>query len=235
METQPTDTLPWFLEPIPQRIETFALMHAWVIVAINLIGTAFGFWYYLPQFRLEPVIAWPVVPDSPVATLLIALLLALYKLDRSNEYLNVLAFFGCIKLGLWTPYVLTVFADAFLRTVAPPPQVVALLGSDLAATAMYGFLLVSHLGMVVEAFLIHRYSDFPLGAILIAASWYGFNDLIDYFLPIVGTPHHTLLPVEPIVRGVVQHISPAHEIAAAGAIVFTLLAIVSAEATRRAK
>jgi uncharacterized membrane protein YpjA len=100
---------------------------------------------------------------------------------------------------------------------------------------MYGFLLVSHLGMVVEAFLIHRYSDFPLGAILVAAGWYGFNDLVDYFVPIVGTPHHTLLPVEPTVGGVVQHISPPHDIAAVGAIVFTLLAIVLAEATRRAK
>ena len=61
-------------------------------------------------------------------TSFIACSLALYELGRSNEYLNVLAFFGCIKVGLWTPYVLTVFADAFLATVAPPPQVVQLLG-----------------------------------------------------------------------------------------------------------
>jgi uncharacterized membrane protein YpjA len=195
MGTLPTNTLPWYLNPIPQRIETLALTHAWVIVAVNLIGTAFGFWYYLPQFRLEPLITWPVIPDSPMATLLIALSLALYKLDRSSEYLNVLAFFGCIKLGLWTPYVLTVFADAFLATVAPPSQVVSLLGSDLG--------------------------------------WYGFNDLVDYFVPIVGTAHHTLLPVEPILGGVVQHVSPAHEIAAAGAVALTFLATALAEATRR--
>jgi uncharacterized membrane protein YpjA len=235
MATRATDSLPWYLNPIPREIETLALRYAWVIVAINLIGTAFGFWYYLPQFRLEPIVAWPVVPDSPMATLLIAFSLALYKLGRSNEYVNMLAFFGCIKLGLWTPYVLTVFADAFLATVAPPPQVVPVLGSDFAPIAMYGFLFVSHLGMVVEAFLIHRYSDFPLAAILVAAGWYGFNDFVDYFVPIVGTLHHTLLPVEPIMGGVVQHVSPAHEIAAAGAVVFTLLATVLAETTRRAK
>ena len=235
MATRATDSLPWYLNPIPREIETLALRYAWVIVAINLIGTAFGFWYYLPQFRLEPIVAWPVVPDSPMATLLIAFSLALYKLGRSNEYVNMLAVFGCIKLGLWTPYVLTVFADAFLATVAPPPQVVPVLGSDFAPIAMYGFLFVSHLGMVVEGFLVHRYSDFPLGAILVAAGWYGFNDFVDYFVPIVGTPHHTLLPVEPIVGGVVQHVSPAHEIAAAGAVVFTLLATVLAETTRRAK
>jgi len=57
-----------------------------VIVAINLAGTAFGFWYYIPQSRPEPVLAWPVVPDSPTATSFIACSLALYRLGRSNEY-----------------------------------------------------------------------------------------------------------------------------------------------------
>jgi uncharacterized membrane protein YpjA len=89
--------------------------------------------------------------------------------------------------------------------------------------------------MVVQAFLIHRYSDFPSRAILVAVIWYGFNDLVDYFIPIIGTPHHTLLPVEPVVNGTVQHVSPAHEIAAAGAVVLTVLATVVAVLTRREK
>ena len=131
MVADTTESLPWYLAPLPRKIETAALRYTRVIVAINLTGTAFGFWHYIPQFRLEPVLAWPVVPDSPVATLFIACSLALYKLGRSNEYLNMLAFFGCIKLGVWTPYVLTVFADTFLATVTPPPQVVPLLGRDL--------------------------------------------------------------------------------------------------------
>jgi hypothetical protein len=61
-----------------------------------------------------------------------------------------------------------VFADAFLASVAPPPQVVPLLGQALASNAMYAFLFVSHLGMVIQAFLIYRYSDFPGRAILVA-------------------------------------------------------------------
>ena len=235
MAADTTESLPRYLAPLPRKIETVALQYAWLIVAINLVGTAFGFWYYIPQFRLEPVLAWPVVPDSPTATLFIACSLALYKLGRSNEYLNMLAFFGCIKLGLWTPYVLTVFAEAFLATVTPPPQVVPVLGQALASNAMYAFLFISHLGMVVQAFLIHRYSDFPGRAILVAVIWYGFNDLVDYFVPIVGTPHHTLLPVEPIVNGTVQHVSTAHEIAAAGAVALTVLATILAVATRRVK
>ena len=51
------ESLPRYLAPLPRKIETAALRYAWVIVAINLAGTAFGFWYYIPQFRLEPILA----------------------------------------------------------------------------------------------------------------------------------------------------------------------------------
>ena len=47
--------------------------------------------------------------------------------------------------------------------------------------------------------------------------------------------HHTLLPVEPIVNGTVQHVSPAHEIAAAGAVALTILTTILTVATRRVK
>ena len=136
MAAETTEGLPRYLAPLPRRVETVTLRYAWVIIAINLLGTAFGFWYYIPQFRLEPALAWPVVPDSPTATLFIACSLALYK------------------LGLWTPYVLTVFHEAFLATVAAPLPVALLLGPQLASDAMYAFLFVSHLGMAVQAFVI---------------------------------------------------------------------------------
>lgn len=51
---------------------------------------------------------WPVVPDSPLATLFIAASLVAWKTGHSQEWLNVLAFFGCIKLGLWTLFTLLV-------------------------------------------------------------------------------------------------------------------------------
>jgi uncharacterized membrane protein YpjA len=98
--------------------------------------------------------------------------------------------------------------------------------------AMYNFLFWSHLAMVVQAFLIQRYAKFPIVAVFVAVVWYGFNDVVDYFVPLVGTPHHTLIPAEPIVDGVVQHVSPAHELAAAGAVVLTLTATFLALSTR---
>ncbi|SIR47044.1 Uncharacterized membrane protein YpjA [Haladaptatus litoreus] len=225
----PRENLPWYVAPLPQWLEDFGLRMAWVIVAINLVGTAFGFWYYgfhpIPlsdplitwQFAVEPPEMWLFVPDSPVATLFIALSLGLWKLGRNNEWVNALAFFGCIKLGAWTPYVLVAFADGFLAGTAFP---------------MYLFLFFSHLAMVVEAFLIYRYSDFPVGAVFVAVLWYGVNDIVDYFVPIVGTPHHTALPAQEVLATGYSHPSPTHEIAAAGAVTLTLLATFLALSTR---
>jgi uncharacterized membrane protein YpjA len=212
----PRSRLPRWLAPLPPRVENLGLNLVPIVVVTNLLGTAFGFWYYRYQFSIEPAVMWPFVPDSPVATLFIALAFGAWYLGRTSEYLNALAFFGCLKLGAWTPYVLLVFMDDF----------------SYLHPAMYNFLFWSHLAMVVEAFVIHRFSNFPIHAVLVAVVWYGFNDLVDYFVPLVGTPHHTLVPAEPVVDGVVQHVSPAHELAAAGAVVLTLAATFLALSTR---
>jgi uncharacterized membrane protein YpjA len=211
------DPLPRWLAPLPKPLENFGLHLAAVVAAVNLVGTAFGFWYYRFQFAAEPLVAWPVVPDSPVATLFIALSLLFWRFGRSNEYLNALAFFGCWKLGLWTPFVLAVFSEGFLATTPLP---------------LYTFLFTSHLAMVVEAFLIHRYSDLPVGAVAVAVAWYGLNDVVDYFVPVVGGAHHTLLPGQQLVDGTFTHVSPTHEYAAAGAVVLTLTATFLALSTR---
>ena len=223
--------LPWYVAPLPRAVENLGLRLAALVAAINLVGTAFGFWYYgVPPLPLsDPLITlqlagtppsmWVFVPDSPVATLFIALALGLWTIGRSNEYVNVLAFFGCWKLGLWTPLVLVAFADGF--TAANP-------------LPMYLFLLFSHLAMTVEGFLLYRISEFPVRAVAVAVAWYGLNDVVDYFLPIAGTPQHTLLPGQRLIApgAGFTHLSPTHEIAAAGAVVLTLTATFLALATR---
>ena len=208
------DDLPRYVAPLPTWLEDFGLRMAWAVVAINLAGTAFGFWYYRFQFTAEPVVLWPFVPDSPLATLFIALSLATWKLGRDNELLNALAFFGCIKLGAWTPYVLLVFDGGF----------------SYLHPAMYNFLFWSHLAMVVQAFLIHRYSDFRVRAVVLALGWYAVDLVLDYFVPLVGEPHHTAIPVAD--RALVWGGASALGIAAAGAVMLTLCATVLALVTR---
>ena len=213
------DPLPRYLAPLPRALEDLGLRLAWPIVAANLAGTAFGFWYYRFQFDATPVVMWPVVPDSPVATLFIALSLAAWRLDAGEwaEGLHLLAFFGCLKLGLWTPFV-----QLFLNGPAGIPA------------WLYWFLVTSHLAMVLEAFVIHRYARFPRWAIAVAVAWHGGNDVVDYFVPLVGEVHHTFLRAEVTATGL-DHSLPAHDYAAAAAVILTLLATALALATRAAK
>jgi uncharacterized membrane protein YpjA len=68
-------------------------------------------------------------------------------------------------------------------------------------------------------------------AVAVATTWYLFNDIVDYFIPIVGEPHHTILTAEYEVGGL-NHALPAHDMAAAGAVFLTVLAVFLALATR---
>jgi uncharacterized membrane protein YpjA len=200
--------------PLPTWLENVGLRLAWPVVLVNLVGTVFGFWYYRFQFETTPVEMWAFVPDSPLATLFIAASLAAWRLDLDAEWLHTLAFFGCIKLGLWTPYV-----QLFLQGPAGIPD------------WLYYFLVVSHLAMAVEAFLIHRYARFSVGAVAVATGWYLWNDVVDYFWPVVGEFHHTALRAERV-GGVVDHSLAAHDLAAAFAVVLTVAAVFLALATR---
>jgi len=231
MDTEQTDGWSRLLGPPIRRVEDVALEYAWVIVGINLLGTVFGFWYYIPQFSVEPVLAWPLVPDSPTATLFVGLSLALWASGHNREWMNALGFYGCIVLGLWTPFTLLVFRHGF--SYLPWP--------------MYAFLFCSHCAMAVEAFVVHRYAEFPVGAIVVGFAWYLVNLLVDYFVPVVGTPHHTFVPAEsvghltgwflgkPLYSGPVVHVTGPHLVAAAGAVTTTLLATFLILATRVAK
>ncbi|MFB6097104.1 MAG: DUF1405 domain-containing protein [Haloferacaceae archaeon] len=211
------DPLPRWLAPLPEPLENLGLNLAVVVAAINLAGTAFGFWYYRGQFGFEPLAMWPLVPDSPLATLFVALALLAWWRGRPSEHLNALAFFGNLKLGLWTPFVLLYFHEGFVAANPLP---------------LYLFLVCSHLAMVVQAFVLHRISGFPVRAVAVAVVWYGLNDLVDYFVPIVGTPHHTWIVGQTVENGLIQHVPAIHQPAAAVAVLLTLAATFLALSTR---
>lgn len=180
--------LPWYVAPLPVWLENVALRLAWVLVAVNLAGTAFGFWFYSPVLTETPLVMWPIVPVSPLATLYISLSFALWRLGYDGtltQIVHVLAFIGCIKYGLWTAVVQGLINDP-----------------TLVPTWLWHFLIWSHVGMAVEAFLVQRYADFSLPAITAGTGWFLLNDNLDYFLTVFGGPHHTpvsVLPDDPLV------------------------------------
>ncbi|MFC7213777.1 DUF1405 domain-containing protein [Saliphagus sp. GCM10025334] len=206
--------LPRYLAPVPTALEDLGLRFAWLVVAINLAGTVFGFWYYQAQLLSTSPVMWPFVPDSPLATLAIALAIGAWKLGYEQPWLTAIAFFGNIILGLWTPYTLLAFWDAY----------------SYLDPLMFHFLFWSHLAMVVQAFVLHRITDFPVWAIAVALAYYGVNLVLDYFVPVVGDLHHTAIPLErtePMYLG-----ADALGIIGAGEVTVTLLALFLALATR---
>ncbi len=210
----PRVDLPWYLAPLPEPIENLALNLAWPIVAINLLGTAFGFYYYGGQLSRTPVEMWLFVPDSPMATLFIALALASWKLGRPQQWLIALAFFGNVILGGWTVWVHLAFYEQFGYLGEPMRQ----------------FLIWSHAAMVLQAFFLHRIGTFGTRAIGIATLWYSIDTTVDYFVPVRGDLHHTVLPVardEPMFLG-----ADALGIAATGAVLLLILSLYLAMATR---
>lgn len=151
------------------------------LIAVNILGTFFGFYYYMPQLAETSISLWPLIPDSPISTLLIALSFYIFlsrgleKLPEKLETLvHSLAFIGNIKYGIWTVFVLLKFQPEFMAINTVP---------------MYLFLILSHLGMFLQAFLILEYIEISKKFLGLAVGVFLFNDLLDYILGV-----HTSLP-----------------------------------------
>lgn len=210
--TATRDSLPAHLAPLPEWVETATLRLAWVVVAINLLGTAFGVWHYRFQLLATPLAMWPVVPDSPVATLLMAGSLVSWRLGRDDNWLHALAFLGNLKYGFWVVYVQLVINDVLV-----------------SGSPYQWFLLWSHLGMGLQALVVYRYATFAPQGVAVAVAWFGLNDAVDYFVPVAGDYYHTYFG--PGFAGA-SHASTAHDIAALGAVGLTLLGTYLALAIR---
>lgn len=144
-----------------------------LILAVNLFGTGYGFYWYRGQLASVQPAVWPVVPDSPLATLYFALLLAAILSGRGTAAIGSLAYAAGFKYGLWTPAVMSYFwVEAQTMTFESV------------------HLTLSHLGMALEAAIFQRvYRPHP-GWTLAAGAWLLFNDLVDY-----GLGLHPTLPM----------------------------------------
>lgn len=148
----------------------------YIIALANLFGTLFGFYYYSDQLLSTDPILWIFVPASPIATLLFAASIYLNADDRGLPILDALAFVSNLRYGLWTVFCLIYYSEIFFT------------GNSVG---LYGFMLVSHFAMAVQAFILFKWENIGLKALFLASGWYLFNDLIDYSL---GT--HTELYTE---------------------------------------
>jgi uncharacterized membrane protein YpjA len=170
---------------------------AWLI-AVNVLATLVGVQFYVETLPEVPVYLWPFYADSPAALFLVTLSLTTLlpnlgrraadaPRNRALAYLHTLAFAWLVKYGIWTFLSLNLGFSAYFG----PPW-------NPDAFWSYWFIVVTHLGFVVEAALLPYYGATTRGALATTVVALLANDAIDYVLglhPPLRYDPDLLLPV----------------------------------------
>lgn len=72
-----------------------------LVLAINFLGTVYGYYWYLPQLLETPARFLIFVPDSPTATFFFLFVLLAFLMKRNAPLLEALALVTLVKYGLW--------------------------------------------------------------------------------------------------------------------------------------
>ncbi|MDT9725484.1 DUF1405 domain-containing protein [Xylanibacillus composti] len=148
-----------------------------LLILINGGGTIYGYIWYSKQLAEvaanKPVWYLPFVPDSPTASLFLTLALIgllwwppAVRTSASGAvwaFIEAFAVVTLFKYGIW----------AVTMIVAGGLQ------GDILNWQHY-MLIVSHLGMVVEALLYARYFTYRWPSLLLVTIWSLWNDGMDY-------------------------------------------------------
>ncbi|HEX6988059.1 MAG TPA: DUF1405 domain-containing protein [Bacillota bacterium] len=143
-----------------------------VLTAVNVLGSIYGFNWYVRQLAVTPWYLWPVTPDSPLSSLGFGIYLALRLGGRAAPWFAALVQLATFKYGLWTVVVLGQYV---LATGDANPELL--------------LLVATHGGMALEAYLLMRADPAPTPALALALGWLTLNDGFDY---LVGT--HPTVP-----------------------------------------
>ena len=138
------------------------------ILLANLIGAVYGFvFYYGAKFSSIPLHLWLFLPDCPLFSLFFALAILLILIKKENSLFFFFTLIGSLKYGFWTVFVLLYF-NSFYFT----PQ----------NSFMYSVLLIAHIFLFFEAFLLIKKIKFKISYLIIPLLFFLANDFSDYFL-----------------------------------------------------
>ncbi|WP_396120264.1 DUF1405 domain-containing protein [Domibacillus indicus] len=135
----------------------------WVLFIINLLGTIYGYIWYMPQLEQTDPVFLPFVPDSPTASLFFTIALFGLLIGRNWGLMQALAVMTLFKYGIWAVVMngLTLFVTGDLSWL--------------------GWMLVaSHLGMAVQGLLYAPFFRVQPIHLIVAAVWTVHNEMIDY-------------------------------------------------------
>lgn len=144
----------------------FLLFHKtfmWVLLAVNVLGTIYGYIWYMWQLEITDPIFIIFVPDSPTASLFFSIALFGWLINRHFKLIEALALITLVKYGIWA-----VVMNIWTQFEAGPIGFVGWM------------LVVSHFAMAVQALLYIPKYKFNWIHVLIAAIWTLHNDVIDY-------------------------------------------------------
>ncbi|WP_141433326.1 DUF1405 domain-containing protein [Bacillus sp. 03113] len=135
----------------------------WLLFIVNLVGTAYGYYWYRFQLAETPNIFLPFVPDSPTASLFFTIVLFAFLLKKNWPYIEALAIITLFKYGVWA-----VVMNALVLIVTGNLDI-------------YGYMLIfSHGAMAVQGLLYAPFYRMKLRHLVLASIWTLHNDVIDY-------------------------------------------------------
>ncbi|PUB10320.1 DUF1405 domain-containing protein [Paenisporosarcina sp. OV554] len=153
------------MNPLLTQIK-FLLFHKtfmWILLAVNILGTIYGYYWYMWQLEITDPIFLIFVPDSPTASLFFSIALFGWLINRHFKLIEALALITLVKYGLWA-----VVMNIWTQFESGPIGFVGWM------------LVVSHFAMAVQALLYIPMYKFKWIHVLIAAIWTLHNDVIDY-------------------------------------------------------
>lgn len=135
----------------------------WMLFIINLLGTIYGYIWYIPQLKNTPGQFMIFVPDSPTASLFFCFVLAAFLMKKNWPIFEVLAIITLFKYGVWAVVMnlLTLWVSGELP--------------------WEGYMLMaSHGAMAVQGILYSSFYRVKAWHIALGALWTLHNDIIDY-------------------------------------------------------
>lgn len=134
-----------------------------LLLIVNLLGTIYGYIWYISQLSITDPQFYIFVPDSPTASLFFTFAILGWLLNTHFKLIEALALITLVKYGIW----------------AVVMNILTLI--ETGSIGMAGWMLItSHFLMAVQALLYLKKYKFTLIHIVLAGLWTLHNDVIDY-------------------------------------------------------
>lgn len=144
----------------------------WLLLIINIGGTAYGYYWYKTQLAETPIIFLPFVPDSPTASLFFVFVLIAFLLGKNWRIMEALAVVTLFKYGIWAVVM---------------NWLVFIVTGELD---WIGYMLMaSHLAMAVQGLLYAPFYRFTSVHLIIAGIIALHNEIIDYVFKMMPQYH----------------------------------------------